>query len=287
MRKVRPSGWIFPFELEDTMSKMTIVLIKRAAKFSPNNVENDKMILEEVDYGLTSKGFDVKVITEDEVDTVPAAQVYVSMGRSVEALTYLSRRQTESGCVVINSPNGVSLCCRRTAQMRLLEEHGIAVAPHEGAHGYWIKRGDGPTIVEEDVAYAADKDKVIALENAMRQRGVKDIDVRAHVMGDLVKFYGVNGTAFFRYYYPTEDGRTKFNHELVNGMPKHIPFDVSAFKQTVTHAASLLGVDIYGGDAVVQSDGTVFIIDFNDWPSFSRCRGEAAQAIVQLVEQRI
>ena len=39
-------------------------------------------------------------------------------------------------------------------------------------------------------------------------------------------------------------------------------------------------LDVYGGDAIVSPDGEVHIIDINDWPSFSPCLDEAAQAIV-------
>ena len=39
------------------------------------------------------------------------------------------------------------------------------------------------------------------------------------------------------------------------------------------------GLDVYGGDCIVREDGTFCIIDLNDWPSFSRCREEAAKAI--------
>ena len=39
---------------------------------------------------------------------------------------------------------------------------------------------------------------------------------------------------------------------------------------------------MYGGDAIVTSDGDFYIIDFNDWPSFASCREAAAEAIVVL-----
>lgn len=268
------------------MYRNTIVLISRAEKFSPNNVENDKMILEEVGRGLMGKGFQVCVVSEDDMACVPDSPVYVSMGRSEEVLLYLSQCQ-DSGSIIVNSPKGVSLCCQRAKQMRRLEDNGVPVAPHEGSDGYWVKRGDGYTMVREDVVFAADMGEAAALAYKMRQRGITEVDIRAHVMGDLVKFYGVNGTGFFRYYYPADDGLTKFDHELRNGTPSHIPFDESALRRTASHAAVLLDVDIYGGDAIIQPDGTAVLIDFNDWPGFSRCREEAAQAIVQLIEQRI
>ena len=33
----------------------------------------------------------------------------------------------------------------------------------------------------------------------------------------------------------------------------------------------------------MREDGSYVIIDFNDFPSFSRCRDEAAKAIVELI----
>ena len=47
--------------------------------------------------------------------------------------------------------------------------------------------------------------------------------------------------------------------------------------------ARLTNIDVYGGDCIVDHEGRFFIIDFNDWPSFSACKGQAADAISQLV----
>ena len=44
------------------------------------------------------------------------------------------------------------------------------------------------------------------------------------------------------------------------------------------------------GDCIVSPDGSIRIIDFNDWPSFAPCRTQAAphiaKAIVNLVKAR-
>jgi len=50
--------------------------------------------------------------------------------------------------------------------------------------------------------------------------------------------------------------------------------------------AQLVGIDVFGGDAIIDSNGKFYIIDFNDWPSFSRCRDEAAKEIVKIVERK-
>ena len=117
----------------------------------------------------------------------------------------------------------------------------------------------------------------------MEQRGIADHVVSAHVTGDLVKFYGVRGTDFFRYYYPTDDGQTKFDDEQHNGQAHHYPFDVNHLQQQATRLAEAVGISIYGGDCIVRADGSYCVIDFNDWPSFSRCREEAADAIIHLI----
>ena len=49
--------------------------------------------------------------------------------------------------------------------------------------------------------------------------------------------------------------------------------------------ARLVGILVYGGDAVVDARGRYHIIDFNDWPSFAPCREEAAAEIVKLVKE--
>jgi len=45
----------------------------------------------------------------------------------------------------------------------------------------------------------------------------------------------------------------------------------------------MVKIDVYGGDAIIDAEGRISIIDFNDWPSFSRCREEAADAIAKYI----
>ncbi len=47
--------------------------------------------------------------------------------------------------------------------------------------------------------------------------------------------------------------------------------------------ARKLNVPIYGGDVIIDQEGEFWFIDFNDFPSFSCCRKEAAEAIVQRI----
>ena len=64
------------------------------------------------------------------------------------------------------------------------------------------------------------------------------------------------------------------------------PFSVEELKIQSDKAAEALNVPIYGGDCVVSADGTLRIIDFNDWPSFARCREEAGGKIAECIYNR-
>ena len=78
--------------------------------------------------------------------------------------------------------------------------------------------------------------------------------------------------------------KRRFDPKAVAVVRPLIEFDEEDLQRKADLLAGAVGIDIYGGDCVVKANGTYCIIDFNDWPSFSRCREEAADAIVALVE---
>jgi hypothetical protein len=205
------------------------------------------------------------------------------MGRLPETLRQL-RQMELAGVRVINSPQGVERCARSRLKV-IMQEQGIPMAPAEGPDGYWLKRGDAAAQSHSDVVFAADREQLEREIAAFRRRGIDDYTVEAHVVGDVVKFYGVRGTGFFRYYYPTDDGDQKFGDEARNGAARHYPFSEGNLQLAAERLAAAVGVDIYGGDCIVRADGSFCVIDFNDWPSFSRCRDEAAEAIVSMIEK--
>jgi hypothetical protein len=107
--------------------------------------------------------------------------------------------------------------------------------------------------------------------------------INEHLIGDLVKFYGVAGTGFFHWFYPNDMNHSKFGLEKINGEAKGLPFNLAYLKEICTKAANVLNVYIYGGDCVVDTNGNIKIIDFNDWPSFAPCRMDAAPYIAQCI----
>ena len=143
-----------------------------------------------------------------------------------------------------------------------------------------LKRADATAQSKEDVCFVHDWSEVKKIKPTFMRRGITDVVAQAHVKGDVVKFYGVEGTGFFRYYYPSDDGQFKFAVERHNGPAHHYAFDVDRLQRIVDRLAHRIEIDVYGGDVIIDAHGQMYIIDFNDWPSFSRCRDAAAEALV-------
>lgn len=256
--------------------------VRRDDVFSPNSVEADRNILLSV---LERLGADSsRLVDERDLTAAHTAEIYLSMARRPQTLAIL-REKERQGAVVVNATAGV-LACSRSELERLMRREHLPTAPIEGPNGYWVKRGDAAAQSKDDVVFCADKAEREACIERFRRRGITDVVATAHVRGDVVKFYGVEG-GFFRYYYPADDGRSKFGDERRNGSAHHYPFDIEALQTATTTLSRLLPIEVFGGDAIVEETGRFSIIDFNDWPSFSRCRQEAAEAIENLVRERI
>ena len=273
------------------------LLIQRSACYSPNSEEKDLAILQEVGSLLEN----ATIISEDDfvnrfstynqsvssesVESVNAYCQIISMARSPKALDSLEQLE-QSGIQVLNPSVGVRACQRSNVD-KVMRENYLPLPPDKGDDGYWVKRADTAAQSKEDVCFCHAWAEVEKIKSTFMQRGITDIVTQAHVKGDVVKFYGVEGTGFFRYYYSGDDTETKFGDEERNGKPQYYSFSSSNLQADAEKLACLLQTPIYGGDAIVREDGSYVIIDFNDFPSFSRCREEAAKAIVGRMKQKV
>lgn len=270
------------------------LLIQRAACYSPNSEEKDLAILQEVgclfdDAKIIGEGEFIEnfstynqLISAESVGSVNAHYQIISMARSPKALDCLEQLE-QRGIRVLNPSVGIRACQRSNVEKVMRENH-LPLPPDEGDEGYWVKRADAATQSKEDVCFCHDWAEVEKIKSTFMQRGITDIVTQAHVKGDVVKFYGVEGTNFFRYYYSGDDTETKFGDEERNGKPQYYLFSSSDLQADAEKLACLLQTPIYGGDAIIQEDGSYVIIDFNDFPSFSKCRKEAAKAIFERTE---
>ena len=276
---------------EDIYGRRCVIGVQRASQFSPNSVGKDLAILSSV-----VLQFNGKIVPEDNISVLSALhklepKVVFSMARGEKALEILTEVE-KHGVQVINSPEGVANC-RRSRLEALMRANGIPVPlPDDGENnGFWLKRGDATAQSHDDVVFCRDREALNAEMAEFERRGITDYVVQSHVKGDLVKFYGVcpvtagneHAETFFRVFYPSDDGISKFGDEKINGKAQYFAFSRKAMQREAERVAALVGVAVYGGDAIVRADGSFVIIDFNDWPSFSRCRADAAKAIAALV----
>lgn len=260
-----------------------ILTISRAERFSPNSVEKDAAILKALSLRLKRMGFEVDTIGEEELTSSAVADVYISMSRSERAASIL-RQLREEGAIVIAPGIDAPILTNRLELEKELEKRGMPQMKGQGQHGYWIKKCHGYTEAEGDIVFAKDDEELkVALDSMEKKFGRNNVYVAPHVKGDLVKFYGVEGTDFFETFYPGDDGCTKFAHERHNGKPRHYSFDKQALRNSLDSIACDYGVTFYGGDCIVDEKGETYIVDFNDWPSYSRCNEKAADAMLKAV----
>ena len=79
---------------------------------------------------------------------------------------------------------------------------------------------------------------------------------------------------WFEWFYHRDKGMTGY------------AFGVDRLHQVARSAAAALGVEIFGGDAIIRRDGEPVIIDLNAWPSYAKFRDKAAQAIADYLAHR-
>ena len=279
------------------MDKMIIAGIRRGNQFSPNHIGNDAAIFALTAEHLRKRGAVVNEYIESDLLLHDLQErVVFNMVRDWRSIHRLQELE-DRGTLVVNSGYGIENCTRERMTRLLLDHHiahprslilkttedPTAALAEMGFYNCWIKRGDFHAIHREDVTYVRNPEEARGILKEYAIRGIPSAVINEHLVGDLVKFYGVTGTDFFYWFYPSNMHHSKFGLEQINGTAKGIPFDLDELKRVCDQAARVLNVHIYGGDCIVADDGTVRLIDFNDWPSFAPCRDEAAPHIAQRI----
>lgn len=279
------------------MAEITIAGIMRAGAYSPNHIGNDAAIFNVVAEHLRKRGCIVNVYSEEQLIAGKVTEnMIVNMCREQKSIALLQKMEDE-GKIVINSGYGIENCTRERMTRILLGSNipypeSLMVNTDEGIKdalvkaGFsqcWIKRGDFHAMHKEDVSYVRHPEEAQEVLQEYFLRGIKRAVINKHLVGDLVKFYGVQGTPFFFWFYPFDLGHSKYGHEAINGKSQGIEFDVEKMRQICQNASEVLDVKIYGGDCIVSPEGDIRIIDFNDWPSFAPCRVDAAPHIAKCI----
>lgn len=279
------------------MADITIAGILRAGAYSPNHIGNDTAIFNAVADQLRKRGCLVNIYSEDQFNKNGVKEdIILNMCRERASITRLQQLEDE-GRLVINSGYGIENCTRERMTRILLgnkipypdslivntNENVKPLIKEAGFQSCWIKRGDFHAMHKEDVSYCRHADEAQEVLQEYFYRGITRAVINVHLSGDLIKFYGIKGSPFFFWFYPFDEGHSKYGLEQINGRSKGLPFDEEHLKDICNRAAEELNTIVYGGDCIVGEDGEVRIIDFNDWPSFAPCRDEAAPHIAKAV----
>ena len=283
------------------MSDIRIAGIMRAGAYSPNHIGNDAAIFNAAADELRKRGCIVDIFSEERfIESDIDADVVLNMCREQASIAKLQSLE-DKGVIGINSGYGIENCTREK-MTRLLMGHGIPypdsliVNTNEsvgrelveaGFSSCWIKRGDFHAMHKEDVSYCRHIEEAQDMLQEYCLRGIRRAVINRHLEGDLVKFYGISGQPFFYWFYPFDMGHSKYGYEAVNGKSQGIPFSEDYLREICQKASDTLEVKVYGGDCIVDQDGSIRIIDFNDWPSFAPCRKEAAPFIAKCVLKTI
>jgi hypothetical protein len=268
-------------------TNFTCVGVLREPAHSPGRIDDDAAIMRRVGDVLAERGFNVELIAADALNEAPAANLFVMCERG----TVLDRlaAMEKTGAIVVNTTTAI----RNTYRHRMVElfaRRGVA-APRSWivaadantprpADCAWIKRYDFHATQTDDVLYAASE---VGWRDALYRFAERDIPfvvAQEHVPGDLVKFYGVrNGVGtkdahWFQWFYHRD-----------KGMLGH-SFDPARLSKAGLDAAAALGLEVFGGDAVIKANGEPMIIDLNAWPSYALYRDRAAQAIADCLTER-
>ena len=256
--------------------------IYREPEFSPGKVDADAAILDATLAELKREGLEIAAM--DAANFVAAAplrtDLVLPMCQGPHALKRLAEVE-QAGAIAINSALSIRNCYRDLLAAGL-EGAGVPTPPGalvptdepldvrklsrlDLSAGVFVKRGDLHALAPEDVQRAANRAEIESILADFARRKIRFAYLQQEVVGRVVKFYGVGGGSHFSVHPEGEE------------VPEAA---VRALSEAAAAAAGALGLQAWGGDVVLSGDRFA-IIDFNDWPSYSRVRGPAARAIAR------
>jgi hypothetical protein len=269
--------------------------VYRELAHSPGRETDDAEILRATAARLAALGFEVTLKTPEEAleGRLRPPQFLFVMCERLPILERLAVWEQAGACQVNSC--GAILNTYRDRMIPLFAENGVSF-PHsvliaanpaevpDQIGPTWIKRGDVHNTQEGDVTFARDRTAAVAAVERLAARGIRRAVVQEHVAGDLIKFYGIvgrpgdpsapAGSLWFQWFYHRDQTLAKHRFEPEN------------LARQAVKAACALGLEVYGGDAIVTADGRVVVIDLNAWPSFALYRKAASGKIADYLAAR-
>ncbi|MBV8774937.1 MAG: hypothetical protein JO166_21775 [Deltaproteobacteria bacterium] len=261
---------------------LRVVGVYREPEFSPGKIAPDTAILDHVLARLRHQGARTEAMTAARFAARPsdAADLVIAMCQGAPALSQLASMD-EAGAITINPALAIRNCYRDLLAAGLMRAgvpipEGALLATSQpldlkrlraldlSAPAY-VKRGDLHALGPDDVRRVQGLEQLEPAVTDFARRGIGLVYVQQEITGKLVKFYGVCDEFF--------------SAIPADGLPLSDTVELGLERAART-AAAALGLEIWGGDAIVNGNSCT-IIDFNDWPSFEPVRATAATAIAR------
>lgn len=260
--------------------------IERKTEYSPNHEYNDYLIIQDTARELKKLGASVNIYKEDDLFDIDIKEDFIFSMVQSPAGSQKLMEISKNKLLVINTPESVRNCYRYNMN-RILEENNIPFPKSiivdtdikdfnflkDFNNELWIKRSDAHAIQKEDVVFVKGKSEIEKALKEFRQRGLDSCSIQNHIEGDTVKFYSIYGKNFFYWY--------------TIGSSECMTFEREKLKSITNKAAEYLGLEVFGGDAIITKNSEIYIVDMNDWPSFAPIREKASKEIANLIINKI
>ncbi|NLO90365.1 MAG: hypothetical protein GX410_00030 [Elusimicrobia bacterium] len=256
---------------------------------SPNRENDDALILKAVTEELVKLNVYTSLIEPESLPFIDPADwdAVLPMCENPPALKTIGG--WKKGPLVLN-PISAVLNCYRVNMTPLMVNCGdvhprTELRPLTGipgkppafwnGQGAWLKRGDVHNTCNHDVVYVGSWEESAAVKADFLTRNITSAVIQEHIPGDLIKFYGVGPMKWFHWFYHKPEAACNYK------------FDGKDLERSAAVIARAVGLEIYGGDAIVTPQGRIYVIDINSWPSFSRVRHDIKRHIASHVHERI
>jgi glutathione synthase/RimK-type ligase-like ATP-grasp enzyme len=259
---------------------LRVVGVYREPEFSPGKIAADAAIIDQVLAHLQAEGAKTETMTAARFAAVPpdSTDLVIAMCQGAPALSQLASMH-EAGAVTINSALAIRNCYRDLLTAGLMRAgvpipEGVLMRTSipldlkplralDMSAPIYVKRGNLHALGPDDVRRVEGFEQLEKTLAHFARRGINLVYLQQEVAGTVVKFYGV--------------GEEYFSAIPEDGQPLKDSLKL-ALERAARTAAAALGLEVWGGDAIVSGQSCT-IIDFNDWPSFERVRPAAAAAI--------
>lgn len=273
-----------------------VLCVGRAKRFSVGCEHKDKRLFDLICQALKKRGMKVSAVGEDDLskENLQQADCVVSMARGKAATDMLSE-VCQTKIEVINSPEGVRNCSRVRLNA-LLQDMGIAIPQFvvvnrgetasdcgeilENCSSWWVKRADAQTMCAGDVVRARSEKELARYVEEMFARQIDRCLICENIEGRLVKVYRIAESEFLEYFFPSAN---KFS-DLENISGDFPDISKEFLKQLSDKVARVLQLCVFGMDLIQTKEGKFYVIDVNDFPSFSDFALQAAEVICDKIE---